>query len=282
MSVGDTPQEHNELGPTILGDETIGHEMDPVIISGSESRVTDIEDLTFWEKVKDIAKAARNDFTVSGIPGKAVLGGFVGMVGYELGPGNETITPMIAGQFLDASNGVGGVAITAAAGALTVAGQQLTSGFFARKTAKTFPTVSQKTYEYMNSASAEKDRFKTFSDLSFFRKWYYGMFFGSSFTVTREAFVVGETDEKRLRQVGRMSSFLAASTTAVIAGGADTLNQAFPENQVVQAFMDHGVKNPLVWLGLGIITVGYRPTKEKIMGLFRRNNNTQQESTEGN
>ncbi len=160
------------------------------------------------------------------------------------------VAPLIGGQTLDSAKGIGGVAASAAITAIPVYLQQRGGGYLSRKTAQRFPTVSKETYQDLDDG--DLNTFKSFHDLSLGKRAFYSFVLGSTFNVTREAIVTGNTDDEVLKPVERASVRTTTAMVAIMAGSANIVNQQFQDNDAVQAVMDHGVKNPLVWLGIGV------------------------------
>ena len=221
------------------------------ISSAPNNEDTDTVRLSRLQKIKDIYGVAREDFYRTTWKGKITLGSLMVMGAYEWGPGNETVTPIIAGRVLDVANGIGGVALTAAVGGGFVAGQQLAASYLARKTAAEFPTVSDHFYQNIGREKESGDvKFRSFDDLSYRRKFLYSTGLGSSFNVLREAAVTEELNQNRLKRVGRTSSLIAGITVATVSGGVDVINQHFSDSEPVQSVIDWSVKNPAFWLGV--------------------------------
>lgn len=212
----------------------------------------DLPRLTLGQKIRELAIVARDDFNATDWRGKVILAGMIATGGYEWGPGNESLIPLVAGQSLDVAEGHKGIVLSAAvAGGLAV-GQQLASGFLARKTTERFPNVAEKAYTYMQTDEEESIRFKPFNILPTWKKVGYSVFLGSSFNVVRESFVVDSATDNQLKKISRMSSLITGTTVALVGGTTDTVNQHFDDNGPVQLVIDWGVKNPAVWVALGI------------------------------
>lgn len=205
--------------------------------------------ITFREKVSDILSTARNEIRDTDAYGKAIIISAVLMGGYEWGLGNEAVIPLVAGQALDAADGIGGIALSAAIGGGFVFSQQLLSGFLARRTTEQFPSVGNKAFAYANDEE-EDLRYKPFRDLPVYKKAIYSLSLGSSFMVGREATVVGNANKETLIEISRKSSAISASTVALFGAGVDIVNQSYEDNDVVQFCIDWGVKNPLFWIGI--------------------------------
>lgn len=225
--------------------------------------------LSFWEKIGDVSRTANEDYRLTDAAGKAIIIGFIAMLAYEWGPGNETVTPILAGRVLDNTDGLSGIALTSLVAGGSVMLQQLTSGYLARKTASKFPKVSEKTFKYLNEDVSDEDtelRFKPFDQLPKTRKLMYGMFLGSSFTVTREAMVNNTADEEQLSKINKVSALMASIGTLAIAGMVDIADQVFPDNDPVQMGVDI-LKNPWLWVAFGIGVVGKDALVTKIKNL---------------
>lgn len=218
---------------------------------------SDSADLSFREKLLNSISIAREDLRSTDKQGKAIIVGMVAMGAYEWGPGNETVAPIIAGQALDLADGVGGVALTAAITGGLVAGQQLFSGLIARKAVQQFPRLSDTAFSYANTGEVQELKYRPFSKLPRFKRWLYAFSLGSSFTVSREALMTGNTADSELKKVSRLSAAISGGSIAVTAAGVDVINQRFENNDSVQFVIDHGVKNPLFWLGVMGATIAF-------------------------
>lgn len=196
---------------------------------------------TLIEKMKDIGGSAREEFQGTNPYGKLILSALGVMTAYEWGPGNETLTPYIGGQAVDASDGIKGIAITAGiTGGFTVA-QQLASSWLTRKSVQQFPTVSDKIFSYTNTDPDDEElRFKQFDELPRIKKLLYPFTIGTSFVVGREAFVTGSTNEKEkeLKSVGRRSALIVGGTVAVLAGTLDVADQIIPNGTATQGILN--------------------------------------------
>lgn len=205
---------------------------------------------TLIEKLRIVHTATKEDYRQTNLRGKITLGSLALMTAYEWGPGNETLTPIIGGQAIDAAQGIGGALVTATiTGGFTYA-QQLTSSWLSRRSAEQFPTTSQKAFDIMNGSDVEQDeemRFKSFEDLSFARKSVYSFIMGSSFNVLREAAVTGTTDQQQLRSVGRKSAAITAGAVAGLALAADVVDQAAPEGSIIKSVVEFA-KTPWPYL----------------------------------
>ncbi len=219
--------------------------IDPPDDTGTESESY----MTLREKVACIWRSAREDYSRTDTKGKAIIGGFVTNIGYELFIGNEVVTPLLGGQTLDKASGVGGVAVSTLVTSIPVYLQQRVGGTLSRHTAQRFPSVSREAYGDLNDG--ESGSFKSFHDLPLSKKAFYSFVLGSTFNVTREAVVTGNTEDETLKPVEKASAITTASMVATLAAGANIANQRFQDNNTVQLFIDHGIKNPLVWLTIG-------------------------------
>ena len=207
--------------------------------------------ISLREKVSRIWQSTKEDYAKTDRKGKLIIGGFITNIGYELFIGNEVVAPLLGGQTLDSATGLGGVAASAAITAMPVYLQQRAGGYLSRSTAQRFPAVSAETYQDLDDGATST--FKSFGDLSLGKRAFYSFVLGSTFNVTREAIVTGNTDDEVLKPVEKASARTTAAMVAIMAGSANIVNQQFQDNDTVQAIMDHGVKNPLFWLSAGVI-----------------------------
>ena len=189
--------------------------------------------VTFRERVSSILAVAREDFASTNTYGKAIIASTMLMGAYEWGPGNETVTPIVTGQGLDVANGVGGLALTAAIGGGFVLGQQLFSGFLARRTVEQFPNMGEKVFDYSNEDN-ESIRFRPFAELPKGKQLLYSFSLGASFLVARESTVTGKSDKEHLVTVSRKSATITASSVALVGASVDLVNQTNEDNSVVQ------------------------------------------------
>lgn len=217
---------------------------------------SEIHDLSSREKFSELVHSSSEDFRKTSLHGKVILGSLLGMTLYEWGPGNEALTPIIAGRAMDVSDGLSGIVTTAAvAGGITMA-QQLSSSWLTRKSAQQFPGVSSKMFHIMNADSNEDEdlRFKPFKELPLSKKGVYAFGLGTSFVVARESFVTGSTDEEKLKRTGRISAAIVGATVASVATIVDIIDQAAPDDSWAQRVPDL-IKNPILWISIagGII-----------------------------
>jgi hypothetical protein len=215
------------------------------------------EDITKIGRIKDIYRYAKEDIAKSRLLGKAAIIGLLGITAYEWGPGNETFTPLLTGQFLDKADGMGGIALTAMVAGGFTAIEQLASSYLARKTTTENPNLSQRIYAHISDNNHEDTKFKRFKDLPVAKKVIYPFFLGSSFTVLREAYAAGEMDDEKLKKVGRLSAFITALSVSAIGAGVDTVNQHYADNELVQTALQYSIKSPIFWVSVMTGIFGY-------------------------
>lgn len=208
-----------------------------------------VDNLSFWGKIKDIARAAKSDFQNASRENKIKIAGFLGVVGYEYGIGNDITTPVVAGRVLDATHGVTGALAAGVAGGAFVGAQQLGASFFARQALNAYPSVTERAYQHMIGQEKTENRRKTFSELPKLRQWMYSFFLGSSFIVPREAFATGRLDARPLKVVGRTSAAISSASVAMIAAGVGIGEEVAPNNNHANLAFDF-IKNPLTWAGI--------------------------------
>jgi len=248
--------------------EAVGQDMatTPEVDAAVHEISVDEDSLTFWGKVKDIARAAREDFGNTDGWGKLKIVGYVGTLGYEIFLGNEVVAPMIGGRAMDASHGIGGIALTGLLTGGFVAAEQLGAGWFARKTTQEFPKVSDRAYENTKDDNEDESHLKPFAELPKLKQLYYSGLFGTNFVVPREGIATEDLSDERLQRVSRLSAAIMGTTVAVISATTDAVEQQFPHNEVVHFISDHFIKNPYFWLTAGGIMLGV----DKIKNVRRR------------
>lgn len=219
------------------------------------------------QTIREIWGLAREDLRQATWKGKVALGSLMLMTTYEEGPGNETLTPIIAGQFIGAEKGIAGIALTAGVAGSFITGQQLASSYIARTTAAEFPSVSRRIYKDINRVGEDKDnlRFKPFNNLPVGRRFLYSLSLGSNFNTLREVAITGRVNQDELKGVGRQSSAIAGGSVALIGAGVELTNQHFGNNQYVNFAIEWGVKDPLFWLGImgAVLGTDYIKSRKK-------------------
>lgn len=239
------------------------HNLPPtdVPVSGAPN-ASDHNHLTFREKIRNIWQSGKDDFHRTDNTGKVIIGGFVANIGYELFVGNEVMTPLLGGQSLEVSRGIGSVAASAVITGVPVYIQQRLGGTLSRRTAQQFPSVSREAYRGLNEDSSS-NTYSSFRELPVTKKLFYSFVLGSTFNVTREAMVTGDVQDSTLRPIEKTSSAITAGTVSALAAGVNVANQTLQNNEVAQVAIDYGIKNPLLWLGLGGLLIAMDKLKSR-------------------
>lgn len=217
-------------------------------------------DFTLIEKIQDIGSVAKIDYRSTNLYGKGILLSLGAMTAYEWGPGNEALTAIIGGQVVEMSDGLKGVALTAGVTSAFTLGQQLSSSWLTRKSVQQFPSVANKTFSHMNGDDTLKQdfKYKPFKELPLSKKILYPFTVGTSFVVSREAFITGSTEEKELKHLGRKSAAIVAGSVAVLASAIDTADQLIPDGTLAQSVVDF-FKTPIPYIAAvaGVLTKDY-------------------------
>lgn len=243
--------------PTVQ-DDTILPDHNPTVLKVLDSENDFIANRTFREKLATIKETAKDDFRKASWKGKVALSGLITNAAYEWGPvGNETTAPILFGQFSKSSSGLSGVALTSLATASFVGIQQWAAGRVAIYSSENFPNTTEKTLAIANHENSDdldqEDRFKPFEQLSRTRQGIYSFSFGTSFNVTREAFLTSSgLNKDTLLAVNRKSSAITAGLVGAVALLVDGADNAMPEVESVQFLTDKIISNPLTWIGLSM------------------------------
>jgi len=217
--------------------------------------------LTIWGKAKEVGRIAKQEFKNANFKTQLLIASLIGMTAYEFGPGNETFTPLIGGLALGEVKGIGGVALTGVVTASTVLGQQLASGYLARRTVTQAPKVTERMYELMGE-DKEDVSYPGFNELALPKRILNAFFLGSSYNIIREAVVNNEYDPDALRRIGRKSAALATLTTLAAGSTVEVVNQAFSDSAAVQ-FGVNVIAFPPTWILAATGAFAYDIVKNK-------------------
>lgn len=214
-----------------------------------------INELSFIGKIKALWTSTAEGFGSSSGSSKAYIGGFMAMLAYEWGPGNETLTPFAIGQTLDTASGIGGTALTAIVGMSFTGTQQLASSYLARKSVRALPALAAQTKHLVGASEDSSEKFENGLSLPPSKKWFYSSFLGSSFMVCREAVIDPLSSDDQLKKVGRVSAAIATVNTALLGAALDVVDQSWGDNRVAELGLEV-FKSPFTWLLVagGIIT----------------------------
>ncbi len=197
-------------------------------------------------KFKTLARVTWRDVKTTKGLGAIPLCAATAMTAYEWGPGNETFTPILGGRALDMTTGLRGILIPTVLTTSFTFGQQLLSGFLARKTVEKFPETAKAIFTFAGGDTSDRS-FKGFDKLPRWKKVTNASAIGSSFNVLQDALLAGNTET--LKPISRKSATMAAAAVAVI-----TASTAIADEYVESPIADQAVeviKNPALWLGLG-------------------------------
>jgi hypothetical protein len=215
-------------------------------------------------KMHRIINIGRDDFRKASGFSKLAVASTIGLYAYEIGPGgNETVAPIVLGVVASHThNAFPGSPIVALATGSFIATEQYIAGKLTSKSIRSFPNMSKAVYEIINSQQKENDTYKTFTELPTSKKVTYALAGGAGFTVSREAFAVGNTDTKRLNKISRTSTFITASAVGVLAGTVDAADKLSDNSFVHKAA--GLIENPLFWISILSAKVGIDVVKSKL------------------
>lgn len=221
------------------------------------------EDLSLRSKVRLVRDALKEDQVAGNrlqrFGRKLGIVATMGWLAYEWGPGNETVTPILAGQVINTVNGPQGIVTAAGITAGFTFIQQVMSGGTLAATATQYPNAAKQVSEFTQDTDNPELSAKPWKDLSLRKRFLYAFTMGTTFIATREAGVTGEVKfrETMKRVVG--SAALSACGVGVLAAGVESVD-SYAENapQAIETGSEIAVSiatNPLTWLGLlGIST----------------------------
>lgn len=189
-------------------------------------------------------------------------------VAYEWGPGNEVVTPLIAGRVLTHTDGLASVIATSVVAGGFTAVEQIASGSTAAYAGSSFPRLAKTTYELYNEDNGDR---KPWKDSSFGKRFSYAFAIGSTFAVIREAAVTGKTEKGKLTRTAVSSAAISSTAVAALGAGAGALKmipETAPEYVTKPADIALTViENPYTWLGLA----AYYLTSPALMRRFGKN-----------
>lgn len=225
----------------------------------------DYSNLSYWQRVRKLWDAGKEDFKTAGLGQKLGLLAMAGWFAYEWGPGNEAVTPIIAGQVLNHTNGIAApLATSAIAGAFTFV-QQTASGVTTAYTESTFPKLAETSYKLFNEDEDGENKHKEWKDLPAATKFFYAFLIGTTWSVTREAVVTGNEDKAKLYRTALGSAAVAGTAVAGIGMAAGALKWK-ADGTSFQPYSDwiiDKMENPLTWLGLFGAAALYNQSKNK-------------------
>lgn len=237
----------------------------PVTDDAVEGEVIDMmpsetdEHLTYRERFRRLRKAGAEDFGRSGPLHKIGMIATAGIIAYEWGPGNETVTPIIAGIVINNTDGPKGILLSAGiAGAFTIVEQGLATTLMA-STVSQFPELAKTSMELSGTDEDPVLRRKPWKELSRRKRLLSGFTLGASYVVPREAAITGNADFKQNLKVGLKSTAMTGGVVAAFAGGVDTIDQVTDNAPAaVETIGDIAVTvvtHPALWLGIFGLTV---------------------------
>lgn len=225
----------------------------PVTIEPTpELNTRELAATSYLDRIKALLGAGAEDYKGASTLQKLGLFATAAFLAYEWGPGNETVTPLIAAQVLNRTEGTWGAVATAAiAGGVTYSEQRV-SGELAAYAGSAFPKTADKALGLFDAGEKDDAKHKSWGDLPRKTRFGYAFFLGSTFAAVREAVVTGGTDYRNLRKAAHSSALTAGATVAVTGGAAGILKDvsAGTPLESTSEFVVNTAANPLTWLGL--------------------------------
>lgn len=209
--------------------------------------------MTFSARIKLMLGAGRSDFHGSGVWQKVGLLATATWLAYEWGPGNETVTPLLAASVMNRTDGVAGALLVGAAAGIFTFAQQFASGTTVAWTASTFPALARQGFDlFMTDGEGAGDSDGSpWVRLPLVERLLTAFTLGASYVVVRELIATGRADGRHLTAQAARCALLSASMVALLGGGLDALTllaEGTPAEEPVDTLVRIAA-NPWVWLG---------------------------------
>lgn len=244
---------------------------EPPLDSGQQPHVdpTEYPPMGLREKLRLMRDSLGEDISRHGLTQKLGLLATAGWLAYEWGPGNETVTPILAGRVIDATQGPTGIAATAAISAGFTFAQQVASGATLAATATRFPAAAAQASELMRDETNPELNLQPWDQLPRKKRFLYAFTMGTTFVATREAGITGDVSFRHSMQRVLGSAVLCAAGVGAIAGSVelmDTYDEYTPPAvEATSTVAVDVITHPLFWLSiLGISTYAEHRKRKKL------------------
>lgn len=211
------------------------------------------QDLTYWQRIRELAGAGSEDYAKSSFPQRLGLLATAAWITYEWGPGNEALIPIVASQVLKQSEDAMAPVATGLVSGLVAYTQQSLSGATSAYTASAFPKLSGTAYRLFNQPEDKAtDKHSSWRDLPLWHRVGYSFLLGSTFAVAREATVTGNAERKELNKAAQSSARITGLSVTALGAFAGS-SKWIADGTAYENGVDTTVEiagNPLTWLGL--------------------------------
>jgi len=206
-----------------------------------------------------VRSAAGADFRNATWPQRLALVGVVSWIAYEWGPGNETVTPWLLARVIARNDSAWVILLAALVGFGFTAAQQLASGFTALAGFSMFERTSSAAWTRLRGQSGTVPG--EWSRLGWGARSAIVFPLGTTSVALIQIMTTGEVGVRRHRRVVAMSAMLCATLVGVLGAAAAALalvGRNVPALEGTTNWILRVLGNPLFWLGLIVVSVGWR------------------------